>query len=242
MEVSVNKKVRDCYEVYGFKQQLTYLNDKTYMKTLLIITSCFIVVYLISCSNKPVNSYLYRYEQVIDSIIAGYDSKDVDIYVEAQYRIASLFGIVYDIIGDTLLSKSDKEYLADKIDQAESTWCADGSGMFSKVTFITDTTGEVVEQVNVQYWVSDVSILQVWMPVENIQLVLANWELDTISNYHHLEVLPQENGCFVSYLEDQQVLRERNTLFILGYKEGAVSTQVMIPLKMLHKQLQEKEQ
>jgi len=80
------------------------------------------------------------------------------------------------------------------------------------------------------------------MPVENIQLVLANWELDTISDYHHLEVIPQENGCFVSYLEDQQVLRERNTLFILGYKEGFVSTQVMIPLKMLHKQLQEKEQ
>lgn len=181
---------------------------------------------------------MYRYEQVIDSIIAGYDSKDVDIYVEAQYRIASLFGIVYDIIGDTLLSKSDKEYLADKIDQAESTWCESDSGTYTKVTFIT---GEEVEQINVQYRVSDVSVLQVWMPVENIQLVLANWELDTISNYYHLDVLPQENGCFVSYLEDQQVLRERNTLFILGYKEGAVSTQVMIPLRMLHKQLQEKD-
>lgn len=197
---------------------------------------------LASCSRKPVNSYLYRYEQVIDSIIAGYDSKDVDIYVEAQYRIHSSFGIVYDIIGDTLLSKRDKEYLADKIDQAESTWCESDSGTYSKVTFITGEIDEEVEQVNVQYWVSDVSILQVWMPVENIQLVLANWELDTISDYHHLEVIPQENGCFVSYLEDQQVLRERNTLFILGYKEGFVSTQVMIPLKMLHKQLQEKEQ
>ena len=197
---------------------------------------------LASCSRKPVNSYLYRYEQVIDSIIAGYDSKDVDIYVEAQYRIHSSFGIVYDIIGDTLLSKRDKEYLADKIDQAESTWCESDSGTYSKVTFITGEIEEEVEQVNVQYWVSDVSILQVWMPVENIQLVLANWELDTISDYHHLEVIPQENGCFVSYLEDQQVLRERNTLFILGYKEGFVSTQVMIPLKMLHKQLQEKEQ
>ena len=146
------------------------------------------------------------------------------------------------IIGDTLLSKRDKEYLADKIDQAESTWCESDSGTYSKVTFITGEIDEEVEQVNVQYWVSDVSILQVWMPVENIQLVLANWELDTISDYHHLEVIPQENGCFVSYLEDQQVLRERNTLFILGYKEGFVSTQVMIPLKMLHKQLQEKEQ
>ena len=197
---------------------------------------------LASCSRKPVNSYLYRYEQVIDSIIAGYDSKDVDIYVEAQYRIHSSFGIVYDIIGDTLLSKRDKEYLADKIDQAESTWCERDAGTYSKVTFITSEIDEEVEQVNVQYWVSDVSILQVWMPVENIQLVLANWELDTISDYHHLEVIPQENGCFVSYLEDQQVLRERNTLFILGYKEGFVSTQVMIPLKMLHKQLQEKEQ
>ena len=81
----------------------------------------------------------------------GYDSKDVDIYEEAQYRIASSFGIVYDIIGDTLLSKRDKEYLADKIDQAESTWCESDSGTYSKVTFITDTTGEVVEQVNVQY-------------------------------------------------------------------------------------------
>lgn len=171
---------------------------------------------LASCSRKPVNSYLYRYEQVIDSIIAGYDSKDVDIYVEAQYRIHSSFGIVYDIIGDTLLSKRDKEYLADKIDQAESTWCESDSGTYSKVTFITGEIDEEVEQVNVQYWVSDVSILQVWMPVENIQLVLANWELDTISDYHHLEVIPQENGCFVSYLEDQQVLRERNTLFITG--------------------------
>lgn len=209
------------------------------MKHLLLF---ILIAGLASCSRKPVNSYLYRYEQVIDSIIAGYDSKDVDIYVEAQYRIHSSFGIVYDFIGDTLLSKRDKEYLADKIDQAESTWCESDSGTYSKVTFITGEIDEEVEQVNVQYWVSDVSILQVWMPVENIQLVLANWELDTISDYHHLEVIPQENGCFVSYLEDQQVLRERNTLFILGYKEGFVSTQVMIPLKMLHKQLQEKEQ
>ena len=209
------------------------------MKHLLLF---ILIAGLASCSRKPVNSYLYRYEQVIDSIIAGYDSKDVDIYVEAQYRIHSSFGIVYDIIGDTLLSKRDKEYLADKIDQAESTWCESDSGTYSKVTFITGEIDEEVEQENVQYWVSDVSILQVWMPVENIQLVLANWELDTISDYHHLEVIPQENGCFVSYLEDQQVLRERNTLFILGYKEGFVSTQVMIPLKMLHKQLQEKEQ
>lgn len=209
------------------------------MKHLLLF---ILIAGLASCSRKPVNSYLYRYEQVIDSIIAGYDSKDVDIYVEAQYRIHSSFGIVYDIIGDTLLSKRDKEYLADKIDQAESTWCESDSGTYSKVTFITGEIDEEVEQVNVQYWVSDVSILQVWMPVENIQLVLANWELDTISDYHHLEVIPQKNGCFVSYLEDQQVLRERNTLFILGYKEGFVSTQVMIPLKMLHKQLQEKEQ
>ena len=208
------------------------------MKHLLLF---ILIAGLASCSNKPANSYLYRYEQVIDSIIAGYDSKDASIYKDAQYRIHSSFGIVYDIIGDTLLSKRDKEYLANKIDQAESTWCADGSGMFSKVTFITDTTGEVVEQVNVQYRVSDVSVLQVWMPEENIQLILANWELDTISDYHHLEVLPQDNGYFVSYLEDQQVLRERNTLFILGYKEGAVSAQVMIPLKMLHKQLQEKD-
>ena len=208
------------------------------MKHLLLF---ILIVGLASCSRKPVNSYLYRYEQVIDSIIAGYDSKDVDIYEEAQYRIASSFGIVYDIIGDTLLSKRDKEYLADKIDQAESTWCESDSGTYSKVTFITDTTGEVVEQVNVQYRVSDISILQVWMPVENIQLILANWELDTISNYHHLDVLPQDNGYFVSYLEDQQVLRERNTLFILGYREGDVSTKVMIPLKMLHKQLQEKD-
>ena len=208
------------------------------MKHLLLF---ILIAGLASCSRKPVNSYLYRYEQVIDSIIAGYDSKDASIYKDAQYRIHSSFGIVYDIIGDTLLSKRDKEYLANKIDQAESTWCADGSGMFSKVTFITDTTGEVVEQVNVQYRVSDVSVLQVWMPEENIQLILANWELDTISDYHHLEVLPQDNGYFVSYLEDQQVLRERNTLFILGYKEGSVSTQVMIPLRMLHKQLQEKD-
>ena len=205
------------------------------MKHLLLF---ILIAGLASCSRKPVNSYLYRYEQVIDSIIAGYDSKDASIYKDAQYRIHSSFGIVYDIIGDTLLSKRDKECLADKIDQAESTWCESDSGTYSKVTFIT---GEVVEQVNVQYRVSDVSILQVWMPVENIQLVLANWELDTISNYHHQEVLPQDNGYFVSYLEDQQVLRERNTLFILGYKEGSVSTQVMIPLRMLHKQLQEKD-
>lgn len=163
------------------------------MKHLLLF---ILIAGLASCSRKPVNSYLYRYEQVIDSIIAGYDSKDVDIYVEAQYRIHSSFGIVYDIIGDTLLSKRDKEYLADKIDQAESTWCESDSGTYSKVTFITGEIDEEVEQVNVQYWVSDVSILQVWMPVENIQLVLANWELDTISDYHHLEVIPPRKWMF----------------------------------------------
>lgn len=218
------------------------------IKLLLLV---LLITCLKSCSNKPVNSYLHRYEQVIDSIIAGYDSKDVDIYEEAQYRIASSFGIVHDIIGDTLLSKSDKKYLADKIEQAESTWCANGSGMFSKVTFITDTTGEVVGQVDILYWdnneMDSIAVMKIWVPeeVDSIYLTLANWEIDSVKDIYSSSPMPLERGCFISRLKpcNQEMLLQRNTLFIDGYtaKDDSLYLHVAIPLHLLHEQLSNNE-
>ena len=213
------------------------------IKLLLLV---LLITCLKSCSNKPINSYLHRYEQVIDCIIAGYDSKDVE---EAQYRIASSFGIVHDIIGDTLVSKSDKKYLADKIEQAESTWCANGSGMFSKVTFITGETGDVVGQVDILYWdnneMDSIAIMKIWVPeeVDSIYLTLANWEIDSVKDIYSSSPMPLERGCFISRLKpyNQEMLLQRNTLFIDGYtaKDDSLYLHVAIPLKILHKQLQE---
>ena len=75
-----------------------------------------LTINLASCLNKPDHSPLHEYELVIDSIIEGYDSKDIEVYKNAQYRIAESF-ILYDIIEDSLLSSKDKDYLATKLDQ-----------------------------------------------------------------------------------------------------------------------------
>lgn len=212
-------------------------------------SSLFLLVILtinfVSCLNKSAHSPLHKYEQAIDSIIAGYDSKDIEIYKDAQYRIAESF-ILYDIVGDSLLSDKDKDYLATKLDQAESTWFKHDDKTFFKTTCITDE-GKVVEQINIQYIGSDetdsIAILQVWMPeeVDNIYLTLANWEIDSIYDEYSSNAIPLEHGYFISRLKhyDQQILLERNTLFINGYTVGNDSPylRVAIPLNLLHEQL-----
>ena len=99
-----------------------------------------LTINLASCLNKPDHSPLHEYELVIDSIIEGYDSKDIEVYKNAQYRIAESF-ILYDIIEDSLLSSKDKDYLATKLDQAESTWYKHDNNTFFKTTFITSWIG-----------------------------------------------------------------------------------------------------
>ena len=214
------------------------------MKHLLLF---ILVAGLASCSNKPINSYLHRYEQVIDSIIAGYDSKDIEVYKNAQYRIAESF-ILYDIIEDSLLSSKDKDYLATKLDQAESTWYKHDNNTFFKTTFITDES-KVVEQVNIQYMGSDetdsIAIMKIWVPeeVDSIYLTLANWEIDSVKDIYSSSPMPLERGCFLSRLKpyNQEMLLQRNTLFIDGYtaKDDSLYLHVAIPLKILHEQLQE---
>ena len=39
-----------------------------------------LTINLASCLNKPDHSPLHEYELVIDSIIEGYDSKDIEVY------------------------------------------------------------------------------------------------------------------------------------------------------------------
>ena len=43
-----------------------------------------LTINLASCLNKPDHSPLHEYELVIDSIIEGYDSKDIEVY-ESTY-------------------------------------------------------------------------------------------------------------------------------------------------------------
>ena len=136
-----------------------------------------LTINLASCLNKPEHSPLHEYELVIDSIIAGYDSKDIEVYKNAQHRIAESL-ILCDIVGDSLLSSKDKDYLATKLGQAESIWYKHDNTTFFKTTFITDES-KVVEQVNIQYMGSDetdsIAIMKIWVPeeVDSIYLTLA---------------------------------------------------------------------
>ena len=216
------------------------------MKHLLLF---ILVAGLASCSNKPINSHLHRYERVIDSIITGYDSKDIEVYKNAQHRIAESF-ILYDIIKDSLLSSKDKDYLATKLDQAESIWYKHDNNTFFKTTFITDES-KVVEQVNIQYMGSDetdsIAIMKIWVPeeVDSIYLTLANWEIDSVKDIYSSSPMPLERGCFISRLKlyNQEMLLQRNTLFIDGYttKDDSLYLHVAIPLHLLHEQLSNNE-
>ena len=53
-----------------------------------------LTINLASCLNKPDHLPLHEYELVIDSIIEGYDSKDIEVYKNAQYRIAESFILI----------------------------------------------------------------------------------------------------------------------------------------------------
>ncbi|WP_270517122.1 MULTISPECIES: hypothetical protein [Bacteroidales] len=218
------------------------------MKYILLLLA-LMVSYLESCSNKPVNPRLRHQEQVIDSIIAGYDSKDIEVYKNAQHRIAESF-ILYDILKDSLLSSKDKDYLATKLDQAESIWYKHDNNTFFKTTFITDES-KVVEQVNIQYMGSDetdsIAVMKIWVPeeVDSIYLTLANWEIDSVKDIYSSSPMPLERGCFLSRLKpyNQEMLLQRNTLFIDGYtaKDDSLYLHVAIPLHLLHEQLSNNE-
>ena len=58
-----------------------------------------LTINLASCLNKPDHLPLHEYELVIDSIIEGYDSKDIEVYKNAQYRIAESFILIFALIG-----------------------------------------------------------------------------------------------------------------------------------------------
>ena len=121
--------------------------------------------------------------------------------------------------------------------------------MFSKVTFITGETGDVVGQVDILYWdnneMDSIAIMKIWVPeeVDSIYLTLANWEIDSVKDIYSSSPMPLERGCFISRLKpyNQEMLLQRNTLFIDGYtaKDDSLYLHVAIPLKILHKQLQE---
>lgn len=204
-----------------------------------------LTINLASCLNKPDHLPLHEYELVIDSIIEGYDSKDIEVYKNAQHRIAESL-ILCDIVGDSLLSSKDKDYLATKLGQAESIWYKHDNTTFFKTTFITDES-KVVEQVNIQYMGSDetdsIAIMKIWVPeeVDSIYLTLANWEIDSVKDIYSSSPMPLEGGCFLCRLKphDQEMLLRRNTLFIDGYtaENDSPYLWVAIPLNFLHEQL-----
>ena len=105
----------------------------------------------------------------------------------------------------------------------------------------------MVEQVNIQYMGSDetdsIAIMKIWVPeeVDSIYLTLANREIDSVKDIYSLSPMPLERGHFLSCLKphDQEMLLQRNTLFIDGYTAGDDSPYlwVAIPLNFLHEQL-----
>lgn len=90
-----------------------------------------------------------------------------------------------------------------------------------------------------------IAVMKIWVPeeVDSIYLTLANWEIDSVKDIYSSSPMPLERGCFISRLKpyNQEMLLQRNTLFIDGYTAGddSLYLHVAIPLKILHKQLQE---
>ena len=68
----------------------------------IIITSLLLIISFNACNTKT-SSQFNNYNIALDSIISGYDSKDLDIYTEAQRRIISNINI-YDKIQKLQLS------------------------------------------------------------------------------------------------------------------------------------------
>lgn len=216
----------------------------------IIITSLLLIISFNACNTKT-SSQFNNYNIALDSIISGYDSKDLDIYTEAQRRIISNINIYDKIQEDTLLAPMERENLIDKLSNASLTWYQ-VNHIFTKIIFIPDDNNNIMGSIEISYINHDnvndtdsITILQIYTPEEmkNIQVTLADWEQDSICNEYYLNIISLEHGSFISQLKnkDQKEFLERDMMFIYEYIQEIDSCYIAasIPLKILQKQLKE---
>ena len=216
----------------------------------IIITSLLLIISFNACNTKT-SSQFNNYNIALDSIISGYDSKDLDIYTEAQRRIIYNINIYDKIQEDTLLAPMERENLIDKLSNASLTWYQ-VNHIFTKIIFIPDDNNNIMGSIEISYINHDnvndtdsITILQIYTPEEmkNIQVTLADWEQDSICNEYYLNIISLEHGSFISQLKnkDQKEFLERDMMFIYEYIQEIDSCYIAasIPLKILQKQLKE---
>lgn len=218
----------------------------------IIITFLFLIIFFNACNTKT-SSQFNNYNIALDTVISGYDSKDLDIYTEAQHRIISNINIYDKIQEDTLLSPMERENLIDKLSNASLTWYQ-VNHIFTKIIFTPDDNDNIIGSIEVSYINHDhdnvndtdsITILQIYTPEEmkNIQVTLADWEQDSICNEYYLNIISLEHGSFISRLKnkDQKEFLERDVMLIYEYIQEIDSCYIAasVPLKILQKQLKE---
>ena len=202
----------------------------------IIITFLLLIIFFNACNTKT-SSQFNNYNIALDTIISGYNSKDLDIYTEAQRRIISNINIYDKIQEDTLLSPMEREDLIDKLSNASLTWYQ-VNHIFTKIIFTPDDNDNANDT-------DSITILQIYTPEEmkNIQVTLADWEQDSICNEYYLNIISLEHGSFISRLKnkDQKEFLERDMMLIYEYIQEIDSCYIAasIPLKILQKQLKE---
>ena len=202
----------------------------------IIITFLFLIISFNACNTKT-SSQFNNYNIALDTIISGYNSKDLDIYTEAQRRIISNINIYDKIQEDSLLSPMEREDLINKLSNASLTW-NQVNHIFTKIIFIPDDNDNANDT-------DSITILQIYTPEEmkNIQVTLADWEQDSICNEYYLNIISLEHGSFISRLKnkDQKEFLERDVMLIYEYIQEIDSCYIAasIPLKILQKQLKE---
>lgn len=205
-----------------------------------------LIIILLSACNTKINSQFNKYNIALDSIISGYDSKDIDTYTKTQYRIISSNNIYNEIQEDTLLSPQEKENLIDRLSNAALAWHESSGNTFTKIVF-TINDNNIMKSIEISYInnhdIDSISILQIHMPeeVKDIQVTLADWKQDSIYNEYHLNTTSLEHGVFISRLgtKAQKELGGRDMIFIYEYIQEIDSCYIAgsIPLRILQKQL-----
>ena len=108
--------------------------DQYKLATLLLLT---FFLFLIPGKGEAQNERVVYYENMINEVISGYDSKDFDTYDKAQYNITSFLSTstYWEIMMDSLVSENEKLRLLNKIENAYNTWFCEEKGKYILVYY-----------------------------------------------------------------------------------------------------------
>lgn len=108
--------------------------DQYKLATLLLLT---FFLFLIPGKGEAQNERVVYYENMINEVISGYDSKDFDTYDKAQYNITSFLSTstYWEIMIDSLVPENEKLRLLNKIENAYNTWFCEEKGKYILVYY-----------------------------------------------------------------------------------------------------------